>query len=252
MMHMVGYFGSIANGSAFVQLDALTDSVAQIRDSAIVAPTGKFNLDRVIAGIFYSANLTRAQLQLPSLRKYGNYEFRPVANAFAAGGAMTPNADLYNVPLIVEPGEELPLYVIHSNAAAQDVYAALLLADEVPKPDYRERISVHATSSTTLTANAWTSCSLAFDTQLPKGSFALVGMRAKSAGGVAFRVQSQTTPFYPGGFCQQSDLALDYPHQRDGGWGVWCEFDYLTPPAIWMLSTSADTSEDFILDLVPL
>lgn len=253
MHHVVAYDSSIANGTALLQLNAVNDQIAQIRDNAIVAPTvnGK-KLNQITQVLAFGANLTRAQIQLPSTRRFGNYEIRPLANAFAAGGAQTPMLDLRLDPFVVEDGEEIPVFVVQSNAGAQREYVAMLLADNPAPVDPQSRITVRATATQTLTADAWTACTLAFDTTLPKGSFQMVGMRVESTSGIAFRCINQEGSYRPGGFVNQSALALDYPGQRRGGLGVWFTFDYLNIPQVEILATAGDTAETFFLDLVPL
>jgi hypothetical protein len=252
MMHLVAYDSSIANGSVLLQLAALTDQIAQIRDSAIIAPTSPFKLNKILQIQAFGVNLTRAQIQLPSTRRFGNYELSPLANAFAAGGAQTPVVDLRDDPYMVEEGEEIPVFVIQSNAGAQREYVVMILADEWHPVEPSNRITVRATGATTLVADTWTPVTLTFDVQLPRGEFKLIGMRGQSASGVAFRCINQKFSFRPGGFMTQSALALDPPGQRRGGLGEWFTFDYLTPPIVEVLATAGDTAETFFLDLVPL
>lgn len=247
MHHTVAFDSSIAQNS-LLQINAVTDQIAQIRDNAIIAPPKLNQIAQIIA---FGTNLNRAQIQLPSTRRFGNYEIRPFANAFAAGGAQTPMLDLRLDPFIVEEGEEIPVFAQQGSAGAQREYIAMLLADNPAPVDVRNRITVRATGTTTLVPDAWTPVTLIFDTQLPRGKFLLVGMRAESASGIAFRAINQQMSFRPGGFVNQSALALDYPGQRRGGLGVWFEFDYLTPPIIEMIATAGDTAETFFLDLIP-
>ncbi len=247
MHHTVVYDASIAQNS-LLQVAALTDQIAQIRDNAIIAPP---RLNKIAQLLCFGTNLNRAQIQLPSTRRFGNYDIRPFANAFAAGGAQTPMLDLRGDPFEVEEGEEIPFFAQQGSAGVQREYAVLLLSDNPSPVDARNRITVRATGTTTLTADTWTPVTLAFDVQLPRGKFKLVGMRAESVSGIAFRCINQQMSYRPGGFVNQSALALDYPGQRRGGLGVWFEFDYLTPPIVEMVSTAGDTAETFFLDLIP-
>lgn len=247
MHHTVVYDASIAQNS-LLQIAAVTDQIAQIRDSAIIAPPRLNNITQILG---FGTNLNRLQIQLPSTRRFGNYDLRPFANAFAAGGAQTPMLDLREDPFVCEEGEEIPVFAQQGSAGAQREYCVLLLSDNPRPVDQKNRITVRATGTTTLVADTWTPVTLTFDTQLPRGKFKLVGARVESASGVAFRCINQQMSYRPGGFCNQSALALDYPGQRRGGLGVWFEFDYLTPPIVEMLATAGDTAETFFLDLIP-
>lgn len=249
MMHLAAYTSSISNSATPQQVTALADGIVPTRDNAVVVPP---QMPLLIAAFSFGTNNTRAYFSPPSRRRIGNYEIRPVANAQAAGGAQTPMVAIYQDAVKLDGNEELPLYETQSSAGAQQAYGAALFSDKSPVDYQHDIMSVHATGATTLVANGWTACPLTFDVGLPIGKFYVVGARVRSAGALLFRFVHQEYPFRPGGVAHQSDLALDIPYQRRGGLGVWFTFDYLTPPSIEVLSTSADTSEDFVLDIVPV
>lgn len=120
---------------------------------------------------------------------------------------------------------------------------------------------VHATATTTLTANAFTQITPVLDLPLPAGTYALVGARCMSAGCLAFRMKPINEPLWrPGGVGVQTADQFDAPGQRfinpqSGAishWGVWFTFFQNTVPNIDFWSTSADTKEDIWFDLIKL
>jgi hypothetical protein len=121
--------------------------------------------------------------------------------------------------------------------------------------------TAHATATTTLTANAFTQITPVLDLPLPAGTYALVGVRAQSAGALAFRIKPINDPLWrPGGSAVQSADQLDPPGQRFinpltgaiSHWGVWITFFQNTVPNIDIWSTSADTKEDIWFDIIKL
>lgn len=250
MFHVSAYTVSYTGASTFTQNPAAADIVLQSRDSAIVAKT----VNKLGAIWGFGATLTRCQFQAPSLRNVAQLEVQPIMNAMPGAGAYPGGLFVDEHPYQLDDGEELGNYVAHSAAGAERDYAFARLYDAIPTPiaPNSKIFTVRITGTTTLTANAWSNVALTFDQNLPRGKFACVGARFNSAGALAFRFFVINSPYRPGGIAQQSDLAIDEPHQRRGKLGVWFEFDYLSPPTIDVFSTSADTSEEGVIDLLYL
>lgn len=253
MLYLTPFTSSISNAAALQQVTAFADGIVQTRDNAVVMPHG-FN--HLLGGFFFGTNLTRAQFQPPSIRRYGFYDVRPIQNVAVPAGAQPGFVAMFDpsVPnmLDLEDGEELPAYATQGSAGAQQAFAAALLTTEKPSPIQAKILTVRATSATTLVANTFTTCVLTFDTPLPQGKFHCVGMRVESATGVFFRAIHQEGVWRPGGICVSAVTAFEPAWQRRGGWGRWFDFDYLTPPGIEIMSTAADTAETFWLDVVPV
>ena len=246
----VSAYSQSENPSTLTQVNALTpDQVLQVRDNSFIAH--KVNKVGMVVG--FAAHLTRLQMQAPSLRKVAQLEIQPIVNAAPAGGNgwgfvsyENPDMDL----LELEDGEEFGAFATDSNASAEQITVGVRLHDGPVRPVKGRIFSMRVTASTTLTANAWSNCTLTLDQNLPKGNFAVVGARFKSAGALLFRMVFLGQAYRPGGIAEQSDLALDLPLQRFGRLGQWGTFESVNPPTIDVLSTSADTSEEGVLDLM--
>ena len=111
-------------------------------------------------------------------------------------------------------------------------------------------ITVHGTSSTTLTAGGWTSVPITLDQALPAGVYNLIGARAYSATALFFKVIPAMGPIWqPGSTAVQAYDGLDAPGSRMGGFGVWLSFQQNVLPSFNYFATSADTAEEVWLDL---
>lgn len=245
--HVSAYTAS-ANPATLTQVAAANDTILQIRDSALVVA----GVHKLGAAWAVAANLTRLQLQAPSLRKVAQLEVQPLMHAMpGAGGypSMMERDFMYGVPIELDDGEELAAFVTDSGGVAERINIFVRLHKEMPKSHDGKFFSIRITSSQTLVANAWTNCALTFDQNLPNGKFRVVGARFNSAGAQAFRIFFIGQTYRPGGVAQQSDLAIDPDSQRYGRLGIWGEFVFNAPPSIDVFSTSADTSEEGVLDL---
>ena len=175
-------------------------------------------------------------------------------------------------PIPLRPTEEFDIFATQDSGAGENEAVFVQFTDgnneqppslvNIPGINGNGRyFTAHGTGSTTLTANAWTQCTVSLDQALPAGYYAMIGARAFSAGALAFRIQPQIEPLWrPGGVAVQAYDQMDPPGQRAfpitdrhyGGWGVWVKFFQNVVPYVQMWSTSADTAEEFWFDLVKL
>ena len=197
------------------------------------------------------ANVTRAQLVAPSLRRIMNPEIRPLN--VGAETLSPPVASMFPAsPIPLDVSEQLQAHVAEDAAGAVQSTILVFLADGAIAPVEGDIFTVRVTNASTLAALAWTNGALTFDQVLPVGRYAIVGARFESAGLIAFRFLFQGSTPRPGGFGCDASADLDIDGQRYGGWGVWGEFDHNIPPTVDFLSVSADTSQVGALDLIKI
>jgi len=183
--------------------------------------------------------------------------------------------DLTLIPFPLRPTEEFDVFASQNSGGAEIQYALVNFCDGPPRPagivfnppalvpgtlQVGRAFTVHATGSTTLTANAFSSVALTLDQTLPPGTYALIGMRAFSAHGLFARMFPSVPPQWrPGTICTQAYDALDPWYSRawplpGGGvvapMGIWLTFPQNVLPQVEIYSTAADTAEEFWLDLV--
>jgi hypothetical protein len=249
MIHLVAFGSSIANTGALIQLNKIADGIfPPANNGLLIPPQFKYVLGVTAVG----ASITRAQLQSASFRDYGNMDLEPI-NVGALFESPVRWQNWMDHPLPIGGPVELDAFAAQGGAGAETDYLFAWLWDgQMTKPSKRP-ISVHATASATLVAKAWTAISLTLDNPLDQGTYALVGARAKSATGLAFRVvPNDNSSNRQGGLMTQAVDGLDLGVQRMGLMGTWTTFTNYNIPSFELFAVAADTSEEFILDLIPL
>lgn len=253
MFHTFAYESSISNDGNLHQLTYVPDS--------ILPPAGNGLLSNALAYLMalsvVGANCVRGQFQAPSLRDYGNIDIDPVNIGTAIESP--PRLNDYSMkPIPLAVSEEWDAYAAQNNGSTSETeYLIGWCSDGTIQPVPPKKIvQIYWTASTTLTQNKWSLIAMTLSQPLYAGSYALVGARLLSAGALAFRFVPSggvsATTNRPGGIGVQAYDQLDWPRQRFGGWGTWLQFTNTTVPQIEVLSTSADTSESGIIDIVPL
>lgn len=249
MMHLAAYESAMVDETTTQQVTALSDVICSVRDNAIIVPTKPKNLNYVLSTFALCLDITRASLQPPSYRNIGFFDIRPLLTAVPTLDSPWIIHDFDQNPMVLVPGEELPLWLTMTDAATPNGYGGVLLADGLPTPYKGKYFTVHLSGTTTVVANAWSATNLTFDQGLPAGMYNVVGARAESATMLMFRFIHSSDISRPGGFGHQLASTPDLGSQRAGKRGIWFSFDYLTPPQLESISTAADTSQQVWLDL---
>lgn len=251
MFTLVGFSESIDPAGAFNALTALVDPHVTVNGDDVQIPV----LNKIIAVAGLIENTAEAQLRLtcPSLRMKSRFMVEPLNMAGAA--AVEPGSphrvlDLRRNPIELVTGERLNAETDSNPAAAQIQSAFVWLADGPVEPINGAIFTVHATATTTLVAQSWTGCPLTFDEDLPRGRYQIVGLRVRSAGCLAARVFLQGNPWRPGVLGVDAQDDIEHPMFRYGQLGVFGEFEDTDTVTVEVCSASADTAEDFYLDLI--
>ena len=241
------------DSAVLVNVAALADQLIRVEGDNIIVP----DLFRFLAGAYsLGPNNTRSQLVAPSLRELANIELKPL-DVGAEPASPPPFIDWRANPIPLDPSEFLTAQAAEDAVGASRVTILVWLADGPIVPfgglaaDVLARLrTVRYTNTTTLVANALTNGALTADQTIPAGRYAVVGMRAESAGLQAARL------VFPGGGprpgCIGADAVSDHFLSvfRVGAFGVWGEFEHDQPPTVDFLSNSADTSQVVDLDLI--
>jgi len=245
--HLAGWSQSVDQPTV-APISALADPVLTVSGNNIQVPDWA---NYLVGAAGVGVNLTRFQIQSPSLRRILNYEVAPL-NYQATPLNPAVQADLFDHPIQLDPYEQLQAYCAEDGAGATRMNGLIWLGDgkldQVTGPVF----SMRATASVTLTAYAWTNTAITFDQVLPVGNYAIVGARFFSTGLIAFRFVLQGQTARPGALGQIDNLKAILSNQREGGWGNWGVFNSTSQPTMDFLSSSADTSETGVIDLVPL
>lgn len=255
--HLAGWTGS-ADQSTLAAIATLVDQVL-----TPATGTGRYLVPSDKAFIWWGyaggISLTRAQVVTPSLgTKRESVEVIP--HKRGTDETITKSGpELWipprRIPLIAT--ESLELDTAEDGAGATRMTGFIALGPDTlpPMPDGEVRRS-RFTATTTLSARAWTLCSLTPDVTLEPGTYALVRAFVYSAGGVMGRFVFQGGGYRPGvpafagtaegdGFDFEGDYAQPPIMGYDMG-----HFTHTTVPQLEMFSISADTAETAVLDII--
>jgi hypothetical protein len=198
-------------------------------------------------------------LQTPAFLPYPWPAFAPT-NRGSAFESPARYWDGFKSPLQANPTDELDTFIAQNSGGAETEFVFVSLTDGVVTPAPAGRFfTVHATGSTTVTASAFTLCSLTFDQAIPAGLYAVIGARAFGATMKGFRLAPAMEPLWrPGGTAVAAYDQMDpfgqraymYNGQVVAPWGVWMQFYQNVPPQLDAFCTSADTAQEVWLDLV--
>ena len=237
------------DSAALVNVAALVDPHVRVVGDDIVVPSALPYVGGVYA---IGADITRAQLVSPSIRRRYPFEVTPIEIAAEPADPVKYNP-FFSSPIGLDADEALNFQAAENNASAGRCSGLVWLCDGATTPiSGEEMFTIRSTNASTLVAFTWTNGALTQSDTLPAGTYAVVGMRASSAGLIAARLVFSQYPWRPG--CIGSDTLGEQgvPIFRMGGLGIWGEFAHNTPPTVDFLSLSADTSQTVDLDLVLL
>lgn len=246
MFHLCAYSESQDTSGVLTNVAAIADPSMTVSGDNIQVPNYASNLMGVYA---IGTTITRAQLQSPSLRRLVNKEIFPVrANATADDDQ---RLDMFqDNPYQLDVSEQLQALVAEGAAGAERETVLVWLSDGPIAPVGGDIVTVRVTAAQTLATYQWTNAALTFDQVLPVGRYAIVGAEFISAGLLAFRFLFQGSTPRPGYLGGQTVGYIARGPARYGKLGEWGEFESTTPPTIDFLSSSADTSETGVLDLI--
>jgi hypothetical protein len=256
------YKSSITTTTGVAQVTSLYNGMVPTLNNGFQVPPQLRKLGLVAA---YSTHMTRVRMQAPSMQPWPYPDLSP-ANRGSAFESPARVFDFMANPFNLNPTEELDAFAnVGSNT--ETAYVGVQFTDGVYIPPPAGRFfTVHATAAVTLTAGGWTTVAPVFDLALPAmtagpQTYALLGARYYSATAAFFQMLPAQQPNWrPGGVGVQAYDQLDPPGQRAYGWfsggyqswGVWLTFQQNVPPAFNCFATSADTAEEFWLDLVAI
>jgi len=251
MFTLVGWSQSI-DSAVLAAITAIPDPHVRVQGNDVIVPGAQPNsppLNALVGAFGIGVNITRLQMQSPSLRRILFNEIAPVSI-----GILPPTVPAWNdmrfAPPILDPEEALDAFIAESGAGATRNSAFAWLADQPIEPVKGDIRTVRVTATTTLTAFQWSNAQLTFDQSLPAGRYQIVGGRMESAGLLAWRCVIVGGLWRPGAIGYATAGLVEPSAFRQGNMGVWGEFNHNTPPTIDYLSGSADTAEAGELDLI--
>lgn len=196
-----------------------------------------------------SATILRARFNSPKLRQTAPAYIRPISlNAVPA-----TNDNIMILPpgaLTIRGLEELALEATSGVAMTERLTCVAGIMDRYTPPPIGDIYNVRFTGTTTLVVNTWTNVPLTFETQLPVGTYAVIGGELQTASGQAFRLTFDNQYWRPGLPCiplltSRIPYALMY-----GVLGEWGRFRTTNLPRCEVLANAASTTQEGYLEVV--
>ena len=191
-----------------------------------------------------------AYLQSPSLLGMAPYTLDPI------GAAVAPvNHD----HVLLHPESPFPLKamegleaLIQCNPGAATVNSLIVFLSDGPTSKITgEIIKLRFTAGITETASVWANGAITLSDNLPVGKYAIVGAKMYGTGGLAFRFVIPGASHRPGMICCATENDKPHDLSRNGGMGVWGEFDSRVLPTIdWLAVATAGTAQVGVMDLI--
>lgn len=252
-MHLCAYFESI-NSATLVRLDTINDDVLTRSgaDRFFVPP----ELPNILWAAAMGTDLTRAQIVSPSLQaRRANLEVLPRQRGAELWTLGFPEIFLPLRPITLAPTEELEFQAAEDNSSSSVVYGLIALAPaSLPAPPAGDVIAVRATGTTTLVADAWTTCTLTPDSTLPPGQYACIGFVPISATGIAARMLINQQVWRPGmpvmGGTEAAAAEFNDEKLRQLMNYNYGAFSHINFPQFQFLASAADTAETVIMYVV--
>ncbi len=204
-----------------------------------------------LAGVYaIGASITLARFSAPSLRKPVIPDIEPIDRS-ATPSNPTYFHDWFAAPIKLDVGEGLRFLAAEDAAGAARQSGFAWLWDGAVSPIRANVRPFILTATTTLTTFSWTNAVMTLGQTLESGDYDIVGMRARSTGLIAARLVFPNSATRPG--VLGTVLVGNNPYEpffRYGSHGKMGSFNSRFPPSVDFFSSSADTSETVVLDII--
>lgn len=246
---------------AFSEVPAVAGTIGTI--SGVPDQTHRVSSDDIYIGEFnqlvgecaIGPQITDAYLISPSLRR--------VARKYIAPLYIEPSTYPIPItwnwhgesPLKLDTNEALNAYVeeVALSAVDNDIIGVWLSKGPIA-PIHGEIWTVKVSVSGTFAELAWGNAEGTWTPDLPVGKYQVVGARCYMVGPGLFRFNFVGGYARPGGVCISEEHLSTMPWQRNGGMGVWGEFDSTLPPSFDLLpqSVAGETEAYLRVDLIKI
>lgn len=249
MFHLAAFTGSLAAGP--VAVPALSDP------ALVLAPSGngyQFQDPYDLIGAYaLGALLTDCYINSPTLNIINKPYIRPVYGA-ANPASADQIASYQKFPVKLPALENVVPFA--TNSAAGPTQTNVLLWIRVDRQDIAippgQRLKIRMTSTTAAVANAWTLMAVTLDTQLPGGTYMIVGSEHVSTTAIAHRVVFPNIQWRPGSLSHTSKTHMQDFHLLEMQMGGYYTFKNTAVPQMEVLCGAADASHTFWWEIVPV
>lgn len=244
--HTAAFFEDVAALATLSQVNALADNILSIRNNSFI-----LQQDAEIPWVWLGgASLTRARLVSASFRQVTNPEIRPYDQLITPSD--DPNVmDMRRRPLRVRAQEELELQTTNDLAMGTENHTALVALDfGTPPAPSGQRFTLHGSSVTAATVDAWSELTVTWDDDLPGGNWIVIGLEYVAADARAARLIFENQ-FWRPGVPGNTDLGnLPWLPSKDGSLGIFGRFTAFRFPTVEVLNGAATAAHDVFLEIM--
>jgi hypothetical protein len=252
MHHLAAFRGTLGNGAIYAQVAAVADGgLTRNQAGQYIMPENM----RILAANVRGVTTSRGQVQSPSLRNIAFPEIHPVST-----GAVTTVPDQQSLQTYADNGprllmnEAVGINATNSNGAAVSLtVAALWLAPRLISAPLGMVTTLVGNATITTIVGEWVLGTIAFETQLAAGQYAVVGMSVTGINtNYARLVFPGQTNYRPGCIVDAADGDKQYRDPfRMGRSGLFGNFLFNAPPQLEVFGhTAASTPFAVFLDVV--
>lgn len=247
-MHTTVGFYQQPDHETLANVAAVTDQHVRVSGDDIYVPLD-FNV--VVAAVAMGWNIRHAKLVSPSLRRLFNPWIEPKVSLSPDALDIQTVMDLKDTPLPLASNEALnaQMMVSENNTATGLIVGVNLAAGPLARVG-GEIFPLKIIKIVESKIGVWTNHSLDLSIDLPVGRYQVVGAQCYGDQPGLFRLVPIGEKYRPGGMMFTDYKYADVSKQRFGNWGVWCEFDQLTPPSLDILPSETLTFYTLVMDLV--
>lgn len=240
-LHTLAFTGTPGNATD-TQLNALTDSVLTITNNDFLMQRDS----RVLLAWAGAATLTDARINAPSFANFGDIYIHPVNQAAKPAS----NAPIWwpdFQPVILRANEEMKIKVNDgvsgTNTERATVIALICGAADTPDPIPDGPIyTFRFTSSTTVTANAWSQLTITWTTTPPPGVYAVLDLHIQSSNMQAGRLIFPPRIWRPGFIGSTNQYDNRWNPLKPFNLGVIGYFRVPVYPIVEVLANGGDSS----------
>lgn len=250
MFTVQAYSENVNAGGVFNAITPVQDSSATVGQNGFIVNEKFRFIFGAIACVGNNA-AARARIIAPSLRPLGYPEIAPVSLALVP--TVQSESTIYPQAMIgLIPSEQVSIEQNATPGAAEQVSAAIFLADGPLAGVSGEMLHIPFSWTATLVAGGYTSAIPALDDALPQGVYAIVGSRLVVAAGVIHRYILPNDKHRPGAPCVANTASLDVYHWRHGALGEWGTFTNVELPQIEVLGSAVVANATYrgVMDLI--
>lgn len=249
MFSVHAYSATVASSTSptYSNLTPVTDPILTISGNNFYVGA----LSNLIGAYMLGATADKTKIESPSILNFAPQQVTPVDGAALPTDTLLKTTHPLN-PIKLVQNEGINFQTSNSSSSATfDGVGLIYLSDGALAPVTGDIRTVRATFTSGGSNDAWVNSALTFDTNLPAGSYNLVGCRVENAHGKFYRIVFQgNASVRPGGVCVSDSDAADTPNSRRGEMGSWGTFTNFNPPSIDCIDDGTGTASKVYLDII--